>query len=176
MMPNRHLKLATLEDMENQQSRSHHPQQSRVKYRAVESSQLPHVHSHVGQVIYDLDGNWPRWKRAVLRGFYLPLIRVFVKLGFFPPARVYPDGSFSWVMHQGCFLTEAEARADAARYPHGYVVPNMPLGRSLTESVPEKSAVYFPNHVDEVEDLLLPIREEVKKLKATAQAARAATI
>ena len=187
------LRLATrtnLEDLEkNQRQQMSRLPLSRLQPTREKSpgpeSRLPREHSHVSQILYQKDvyKDYPAWKRWLVGHVYLPLFRQFHRrLNLFPPTRMEPDGTYSWLVHQGCFLTEEEAKADAARYPHGYVVPNVPLGRSLTQSIPEKSAIYFSReceplvpatngfHVD-----LASIQEEANLLEATVRAARRVT-
>ncbi len=145
------LKLATkLEDLETQHrpaSRSPFHQLRQERYQDQETDRLPRSHFHVGQLLYtgDMQKGYPAWKRWVQNHVHIPLFRWFEeKFGLFPPTgKRIIDGAYVWNSHQGCFVTRAEADRDAARYPHGYVVPNMPLGQSLTESAPEKSSIYF---------------------------------
>lgn len=173
--------VMTLEEAEaNQQTQSPHQLNHREKSPAPES-RLPREHSHVAQILYQKDvyKDYPAWKRWLVQYVYLPLFRQFHRrLNLFPPTRMEPDGTYSWLVHQGCFITEAEAKADAARYPHGYVVPNVPLGRSLPEATVEKSAIYFPsparNGYERGIDLS-SIQEEVNLLEATVRSARRIT-
>jgi hypothetical protein len=180
------LRLATrLEDLETSQSQQATQrllhQQSPEKFPAPESN-LPRQHCHVAQILYAKDAyrGYPSWKRWAVINVYLPLFRVLHKwLGLFPPTRVEPDGTYSWLVHQGCFLTRAEAEADAKRYPHGYVVPNMPLGRSLTADVAEETSIYVPNKEDKGEPAKLSaamVFEEVRKLKRDVRLAAARMI
>lgn len=175
----RNLRLATrLEDLETQHQPMS-PSQSSHQYqeRYPDQARLPRTHCHVGQILYakDVYKDYPAWKRWVALYFHIPLFRFLEKLlNLFPPTGKDLHGVYVWNAHQGCFLTREEADQDAARYPHGYVVPNMPLGQSLTAAVPEKSSIYFtnqdttpsPDHVD-----LTPILEEVRQLRATVRAA-----
>lgn len=159
----RRLRLATLEDMEDQQTlnqQSQYPQLSQERSRGKVNS-LPRQHFSTAQVIYDLTGKWSVLKKLVFWTVYLPLFRFFDRrFKFFPPTRKEADGSYSWIAHQGCFLTEAEAQADAKRYPFGYVV-SLPLGRSLKqESTTEDSTVYFANqngHENEANEHAPPV-------------------
>lgn len=142
-------RTATLEDLEesqqNQRRRPIHQSPEKSPAQGVTGS-LTRTHCHVAQILYakDVQKNYPAWKRWVANNIHIPLFRWFEKsLGLFPPTGERIDGVYVWASHQGCFESEAEAKADADRYPHGYVVPNMPLGRSLTASVAEKSSIYF---------------------------------
>jgi hypothetical protein len=169
------LRLATsLEEIE--ESHDRHPQASQQshqfpeRYQGKEPRSLPREHFHVAQIIYDLQNNWPAWKRLVFKAVYLPLFRFFDKrVGILPPVRVEPDGTYSWLAHQGCFLTEAEAQLDASRYPFGYVVPHVPLGSSLTEDIPEKSSIYFQKELPRPS--LAPIVEEARRLRTAVHTA-----
>jgi hypothetical protein len=136
------------------------------------------MHCHVGQVLYakDVYKDYPAWKRWAAEHIHIPLFRFLQKwLNLFPPGRLEPDGTYSWVMHQGCFFTQEDADRDAARYPHGYVVPNVPLGQSLTDKVTEKSSIYFPRQEEAFDVDLAPIRQglenEVRELKDLGRAA-----
>lgn len=170
------LRLASLEDLEGQSQprQSLHRQQNLEKSPAPES-RLPREHSHVSQILYQKDvyKDYPAWKRWMVEYVYLPIFRQFHRrLNLFPPTRMEPDGTYSWLVHQGCFFTEEEAKADAARYAHGYVVPNVPLGRSLTADIAEDSSIYFAKSKEEMnkEGLLcaplMEAQEELRKLKA----------
>jgi hypothetical protein len=172
------LRLVTLEDLENQQSQQvnqHQYRQLNQERYQDQADQVPKFHCHVGQILYakDVYKDYPTWKRWAALHVHIPLFRWFEKaLGLFPPTgRDVIKGVYVWNAHQGCFASREDADKDAARYAHGYVVPNMPLGQSLTESVPEKSSIYFAQdaafHVDMAD--LAPLRErlevEVKELK-----------
>ena len=177
------LRLATrisLEDLENQNQTTNQHRQPPLNLTPVmdqgRESKLPREHWHVAQRKYDLDANSPLWKRIVHKYVYLPLFRFFHKrLRFITPDRI--DGS--WIEHQGCFLTEAEARADAARYPFGFVVPT-PLGRSLKADTVEKSAIYFAHetapddtHYEvDLASVQASMQDEVNKFEATVRAAK----
>ncbi len=183
------LKLATrLEELESQhQTRnqiSQNLRQPSAERFPAPASRLPREHHHVSQILYQKDAykGYPVWKREIVQHVYLPLFRAFHKwLDLFPPTRMEPDGTYSWLVHQGCFLTREEADRDAARYPHGYVVPNMPLGQSLTESVPEKSAIYFAKGGTPASKPRAPvdwacIQEEVNLLEELSRNAKRITI
>lgn len=163
------LKLASLEDMEtshDQQTRPLYHQQNQGRFPDQESKRLPRVHSHVAQILYakDVYKNYPAWKRWAANNVHIPLFRFLEKwLKLFPPTGKKPDGTYVWASHQGCFFTQEEADADAARYPHGYVVPNMPLGRSLTADVAEESSIYFASKGKPVK--LKMVFEEMRKLQ-----------
>lgn len=179
--PKRRLQLAsltTLEDDRNQQPQTNQRlrsrQQSREKFQGQESK-LPREHCSVDQILYakDMYVSYPAWMRVVVNYAYLPLFRFLHKwLKLFPPTRLEPDGTYSWVMHQGCFLSEEDALRDAARYAHGYVIPNMPLGRSLTSDLPARSAIYFSREKPVPPVDLSPVMEEADKLKTAVHLAR----
>lgn len=170
----------TLEDLETTQSQQaiqspslHLPQAK----SPVQGDRLPREHYHVAQILYAKDAYaaYPAWKRALVTSVYLPLFRFFHSwLGLFPPTRMEPDGTYSWLIHQGCFLSRAEANTDAARYPHGYVVPNVPLGRSLTADVAKESSIYFAKNKEEpaICAPLMEAQEELRKLKADVRSLR----
>lgn len=177
------LRLATLEDMEeNQQSQQRRPARPQLSHLYRERSQgpvehsLPRTHCHVGQILYakDVQKNYPAWKRWVANNVHIPLFRWFEKsLGLFPPTGMrIIDDVYVWNSLQGCYLSEEDAHADAARYPHGYVVPNVPLGNSLPEAVPEKSSVYFADREGTMAIDLTAVRDELSKLRSAVHAAR----
>jgi hypothetical protein len=172
----------TLEDLEASHSRqiqSRRLRQPNPETAAVPVARLPREHFHVAQRKYSLDANSPVWKKAVFWLVYIPLFRFFHKrLRFITPDRVEADGSYSWLEHQGCFLTEDEALADAKRYPFGFVVPS-PLGRSMMAETTPESAIYYPNKGEKAvptTDMLSEIdeaRQEAAKVRAAVQSARA---
>lgn len=174
-------RIETLEDMEA--SQSNQPAIQRHRHLPEKSpapvARLPREHFHTAQILYQKDvyKDYPAWKRWTVEHLYMPIFRQFHKrLKLFPPTRMEPNGTYSWLMHQGCFLTKDEADADAARYPHGYVVPDVPVGQSLTASVNEDSAIYIPASKGDMAklDILTSISEEVKRIKTIAhQQARA---
>lgn len=136
----------------------------------------------MGQILYtkDVYKDYPAWKRWVVNNAHLPLFRFCHRvLGLYPPTgeEQLPDGTrrYLFAAHQGCFFTKDEADMDAARYKHGYVVPNVPLGRSLTANIPEKPAIYIPASKGDMAklDILTSISEEVKRIKTIAHQARA---
>ena len=175
----------TLEDLEASHSRpvtrSPYRQPSPAK-SPVPENRLPKVHCHTAQVLYakDLQKDYPQWKRWAVNNLYLPVFRFLHRhLGIAPPSGRDAEGREIWVSHQGCFLTREEAEADAKRYPHGYVVPNMPLGNSLTADVAKETSIYVPNKGEKVvptTDLVTEIneaRQEAAKVRAAVQSARA---
>lgn len=176
------LRLARLEDLETSQDRltlrvpENRRQQSREKSQAQES-RLPREHCHTAQILYtkDVYKDYPAWKKWTVEHVYLPLFRQFhARLNLFPPTRLEPNGTYSWLVHQGCFLTEEEAKTDAARYPHGYVVPNVPLGQSLTEDVAEESSIYFSKGSKEERSISLgAVLTEMGELQRDLQLASA---
>jgi hypothetical protein len=170
------LRLATLENLEETQSQlveTTHRQLIRESAagRGAQAAavRLPHKHTHVAQRKYNLDAGTPAWKVFVFHRVYLPLFRFFHKrLGFITPDKVEADGSYSWLEHQGCFVSEVEAREDAKRYPFGFVVPDLPLGRSLPADTVATTPPYYP---DKRADLSL-LEGEVRKLGSAIHAAR----
>lgn len=166
-----------LEDLESQQTslrtQTAQAQDQRVRFPDPEKARKQHF--HVAQILYakDVYKNYPAWKRWLANNVHLPLFRFFHKwLALYPPTGQRSDGTYIFAAHQGCFLSKEEAEQDAQRYPHGYVVPNIPLGRSLTSSIPEGSSIYFPNKEDTHFSVdLAPVLEEVGKLRATVQSA-----
>ena len=175
----------TLEDLEanqGQQATRHRLHQPSLAKSPVPESRLPKVHCHTAQVLYakDMQRNYPEWKRWAVNNLYLPVFRFLHKRwGIAPPSGKDAEGREIWVSHQGCFLTREEAEADAKRYPHGYVVPNMPLGNSLTADVAKESSIYVPNKGEKAvptTDMLSEIneaRQEAAKVRAAVQSARA---
>lgn len=138
--------------------------------KSPEQVALPRVHCTVGQILYakDVYKDFPAWKRWAAIHLHIPLFNFLQRaLGLFPPTGQDANGVHVFNAHQGCFFTREEAEVDAARYPHGYVVPNMPLGQSLTADTPEHSSIYFAHSPP-----LRPLFEEVDKIRATAQAVR----
>jgi hypothetical protein len=174
------LRLATLVELEDSHSqlagmnrRQPIPESAVGRDAQAAAEARQHHHSHVAQRKYNLDASTPAWKMLVFHRVYLPLFRFFHKrLGFITPDMVEerPDGSYtySWLEHQGCFFNEAEAREDAKRYPFGFVVPNLPLGRSLPADTVTGQIPYYP---DKRADLAL-LETEVRKLGSAIHAAR----
>lgn len=174
------LRLATkLEDLEDNQETLHPPirhPQTQETVPAPAGSILPKRHWHVAQLKRD-EANWPEWKRLVFWWLYIPLFRFFHKhLRFNTPVQRNADGSYSWVEHQGCYLTEAEAQADAAKYEGGYVVPDLPLGESLPAETVPKSKIFFPGKRETTKPSLAPLIaeawSEVKLIRATVETAQ----
>ena len=183
-MPHRaKLHLATMEDLETSQSQQ--PARNHLHRQAKSPGQAAtnHSHFHVGQLLYakDVYKDYPAWKRWVANNVHIPLFRFIEKtLGLFPPTGKRPDGTYVWAAHQGCFESREQADIDAARYPHGYVVPNVPVGRSLTADVAQESSIYFARNkreeatkADEVSKVINEARRDVANARATIQTARA---
>lgn len=164
-----------MEDSQQTQQSRRPPQLTPEKFPALES-RLPRQHCHTAQVLYakDMQKNYSPWKRWAVNNLYLPVFRFLHKhWNIAPPTGRDAEGREIWVAHQGCFLTRAEADMDAARYPHGYVVPNVPLGRSLTADVAEETSIYVPNKDRPEKVDLAPLQEEVRMLGGAVKALRA---
>lgn len=172
----RRLHLATLKDQETDQPRRplipSHLQQTPEWDRA-RANGLPRSHSHVAQRKYNLDDSSPAWKKFVHRWAFIPIFKFFYNyLGFNTPNGIDEQGRPFCVEHQGCFVDEAEAVQDAARYPFGYVVPNLPLGRSLPSETQE-GGMYYPRGQVDLEPLAQELAKEVRAVRAAVQAVRA---
>ena len=174
------LKLATLEDLEETQEsqiQTNHLHHHQIPARSqAQESSLPRQHFSVGQILYSKDvyKDYPAWKRLAVNYAYLPLFRFLHKrLSLFPPTRMEADGTYSWQPHQGCFFNREEADADARRYAHGYVVPNVPLGQSLTKDIPRRSSIYIPGKAeDPIPNVLSDVQAEARELKAAVHSLR----
>lgn len=173
------LKLMTLEDMEENQSQQQTPQfrHHHQETSPAQVAEVPRLLFHVAQIKYCREVSLPGWKRFVHQNIYLPLFRFCQKkLGFITPTLELPDGSLGWLEHQAYFCNEADAAAEAKRYPFGYVV-KVPLGSSMTtDTIVDGSTVRFPNSDETLTvapiPILVPLREEVDRLSATVQSAR----
>jgi hypothetical protein len=186
MMSVARLRLASrpsLEDLETNQSQQVSPNRlHQSQEKSPDQASIPKRHCHVGQILYakDVQKNYPSWKKWVANRVHIPLFRWFEKiLGLFPPTgKRIIDGVYVWNAHQGCFSTQEEADRDAARYPHGYVVPNVPVGSSLTADAAEESSIYFASKGKEdiptsvVLHELDEARREAAKVKAAVHTAR----
>ncbi len=172
-------RVTTLEDLENHPpSRQANQQPIRSReLEAVPAAPIHKVHRHVGQIKYNIGGDSPLLERIAF-WTYLSIFRWFKRHFNFialTHEKVLPDGSvvYGWLEHQGCFNDEASAKADAARYPFGFVV-EVPIGSSLTADTVDGD-YQFPNKEGPLASLLdlTPLLKESHKLKEAVRAARA---
>ncbi len=172
-------RIATLEDMEaNQHQQATQNQKFRQPTRVKSPDQvrpLRRRHWHVCQLLYteDVYKDYPAWKKWAVDNVHIPLFNFFLKaLKLFPPTGEDSDGRKIYIAHQGCFETQEEADVDAARYPHGYVVPDMPLGQSLTAEVENPNIYFAKNKEDTVRlGLVAAIVQEAKEIKTIVRRA-----